>query len=326
MPRDITHWLVAADTAALLPADSFYGAAARARPSLRAIGAVFHDALFYAPPALSAFGWVADRLHAEAGEDTFAPVRELHRIGGELRAAASPLAEDLGAFVAGFVSHLQADVVFHPFVYYHSGLPGPTGRLTSAVAQAHRRLEALIDLHFVGSLQALDAWSLGAYLAAAGRRTRDVSWFAARALVEPVQQAELVATLDASWARYGWTQALFRRRVLAQAGWLLRGLLPASGREIVALGYAPALRDLLPRVDGEIEYRHPVTGEPGCVSLAALRKRAVGAAVATLARLEATAPGQEPLAGEVGPSLVAGLPGQGAAALAHCAPRPLVPR
>jgi hypothetical protein len=325
MPRDITHWLIAADTAARLPGDSFYGAAARARPALRALGAVFHDALFYAPPARAGFAWLADRLHAEAGEDTFAPVRGLHRIVGELRAAASPLAESLGAVVAGFVAHLQADVAFHPLVYYHTGLPGPTGRMTSTVSQAHRRLEALIDLHFVGSLAALDDWSLAAYLKAAGRRARDCSWCAARALVAAAEQADLVATLDASWARYGWTQALFRRRGLAQAGWWLRRLLPATGRELVSLGYAPALVDLLPRIAGEVEYRHPVTGAPGRVSLAALRERAVAAAVATLARLEATAPAAEPLAGEVGPSLVAGLPGLGAAALVCCAPAPLVP-
>jgi hypothetical protein len=325
MPRDITHWLIAADVAARLPGESFYGAAARTRPALRALGAVFHDALFYAPPARAGFGWVADRLHSEAGEDSFAPVRGLHGIVGELRAAGSPLADDLGAFVAGFVAHLQADAVFHPLVYYHTGLPGPTGRMSSAVSQAHRRLEALVDLHFVGGLAALDDWSLGAFLRTAGQRRRDLSWCAARVLVEPDDRADLVATLDASWARYGWTQALFRRRGLAQASWVLRRLLPDSGREIAALAYAPRLVELLPRIAGELEYRHPVTGAPGRASLAALRARAAAAAAATLAQLEATGPGAEPLAGVTGPSLVAGLPGLGYAALVHCAPAPLVP-
>ena len=105
----------------------------------------------------------------------------------------------------------------------------------------------------------------------------------------------------------------------------LRRLLPDSGREIVALGYAPMLETLLPRVAGVIEYRHPVTGEPGRVSLADLRRTAAAAAAATLARLEATPAGAEPLAGEVGPTLVGGLPGAGAAAMVRCAPQPLVP-
>jgi len=325
VPRDITHWLIADDTAALLPPEAFYGGAARRAPALRRLGAVFHDALFYAPPALGRFAWVADRLHSEAGEDSFAPVRALHGIVGELRAAASPLADDVGAFLVGFVSHLHADATFHPLVYYHTGLPGPSGRMASTVSQAHRRLEALIDLAFVGSLRALDDWSLAGYVKEAGRRLHDLSWLAARALVEPADGADFVATLDASWARYGWTQALFRRRGLAQASWVLRRLLPDSGREIAALAYAPRLVELLPRIAGELEYRHPVTGAPGRASLAALRARAAAAAAATLAQLEATGPGAEPLAGVTGPSLVAGLPGLGYAALVHCAPAPLVP-
>jgi hypothetical protein len=325
MPRDITHWLIADDTAALLPPDGCYGAAARRGPALLRLGAVFHDALFYAPPALGRFARVADRLHSEAGEDSFAPVRALHGVVGELRAVASPLADDVGAFLVGFVSHLHADATFHPLVYYHTGLPGPSGCMASTVSQAHRRLEALIDLHFVGSLRALDDWSLAGYVGAAGRRARDLSWLAARVLVGPAERAELAATLDASWARYARAQGVFRSRALGHVAWSLRRYLSDANREIVALAYAPALRTLLPRVAGEIDYRHPVTGEPGRVSLATLRRTAAAAAAATLARLEATPPAAEPLAGEVGPSLVAGVPGLGYAALVCCAPTPLVP-
>ena len=324
MPRDITHWLIAADTAALLPADGFYGASARERPALLALGAIFHDALFYAPPSRAGFAWLADRLHGEAGEDSFAPVRGLHRAAGELRAARSPLADDLGAFLVGFVSHLHADATFHPFVFYHSGLPGPSGRMNSAVSQLHRRLEALIDVHFVGR-EGLDAWSLARFLDEAGGRARDLSWIAARALVDPGEQAALVATLQAAFARYAGAQAVFRRRGLAQAAHAVRRLLPDGAREVVALAYAPELVPLLARVAGEVAYRHPVTGVPESVSLARLRRRAATTAAATLARLEATAPDAEPLAGEVGPTLVAGLPGAGATALVHGAPTPLVP-
>jgi hypothetical protein len=325
MPRDITHWLLAADTAALVPADSFYGAAARDRPALRALGAVLHDVLYYAPPALSRFAWLANQLHCEAGEDSFAPVRALHQAVHELRAASSPLAADLGAFLVGFVTHVHVDATFHPLVYYHTGLPDPNGRMSSTVAQAHRRLEALIDLHFVGSLSALDKYSLRSYLAEAGTCAQLLTLIVARVLVDPGKRAELATTLAASWARFGRAQAVFRRRPLAGAAYALRRLWPDWGREIVALGYAPMLRTLLPRVAGAIEFRHPVTGAPGSTSLATLRWTATAAAVATLARLEATPRAAAPLAGEVGPTLEAGLPGVGAAALVHCAPERLVP-
>jgi hypothetical protein len=325
MPRDITHWLIARDTAALLPADSFYGAAGRERPALRSLGAVLHDALFYAPPALGGFAWLADQLHGEGGEDSLPPVRALHRTVTALRVASSPLAVDLGAAFVGFVSHLHADATFHPLVYYHTGLPGPTGRMSSAVSQRHRRLEALIDLHFVGSLEALDHWSLAATLAAAGRGGRDLSSIVARTLAEPAERATLVETLDASWARYGRAQTVFRWRALVGTAHSLRHLLPDGAREIVALGYAPALVALLSRVAGEIEYRHPVTGADARTSLAVLRRTAAAAAAAMLGRLEATPVAAEPLSGEVGPTLVGGLPGAGAAAMVHCAPAPLVP-
>jgi hypothetical protein len=220
---------------------------------------------------------------------------------------------------------VHTDVTFHPLVYYHTGVPGPNGRMSSTVAQAHRRLEALIDLHFVGSLRGLDDYSLAGYVADAAGCVRDLSWIAARALVNPGEQAALVATLEASWARYALGQGLFRRCTLAGVAYSLRRLLPDGGREIVALAYAPQLRTLLARVTGEVEYRHPVTGVAARVPLAALRRAAAAAAAATLVRLEAATSIEEPLAGEVGPTLEAGLPGVGAGAMVHHAPTPLVP-
>ncbi len=46
---------------------------------------------------------------------------------------------------AGIICHILADTVFHPLVYYHSGMsrvhPGATAR--------HRRFETALDLYFL---------------------------------------------------------------------------------------------------------------------------------------------------------------------------------
>jgi hypothetical protein len=338
VPREITHRLVAEQTAAALAVTPFAAWAAR-RPACVALGAVFHDALYYAGGDLLArYRWVADRLHGEDGADTFPSVRSLvHALRGDdgPRDRARPERASLGAFLVGHVAHIQADATFHPFVYYHSGVPGPGGRMASATAQGHRRLETLIDLWVLGGPGRITAPSLGDDLALAGGCVRAL----ARVTLEPLaadappgraaSSEELAQVATRALRRFARAEALFRSPLLSgllETAW---PVLPASVREIAALGYAPQLRRLLGRLDGRIAYRHPVTGAAHETTIDGLVEEAATRAAALCQRLALVIDGDTAaeawLAGATGPALSAGLPGVPASALTLVAERPLVP-
>ena len=92
MPKEISHWLLAQETARRLP-DGLIRESIEGYPDLYELGAVVFDSSFYAvmypnaPEALEA----GLRLHGSKGEDTYEPLRGL--LAREL--AEDPAYEDL---------------------------------------------------------------------------------------------------------------------------------------------------------------------------------------------------------------------------------------
>jgi len=322
----MTHWLVAEKVAARLPAGSFYGEAARLFEAERALGAVLHDALFYAPKEAQAYAFVADRLHGEGGEDTLAVIRGLHAAVRQLFDARSPRSGPCAALLVGLVSHVFADVTFHPLVYYHTGLPLPNGKLPPAAATCHRRLETLIDFYLVGPTQVATR-SLAAYLRATQPRLAELLRLFAQAAAPTEDPEALARALEASLGRFSQAQTLFRCAGLMRAARTARKVLPWSAREVIALGYAPACQAEMLRLAEDIEYLHPATGEPCRGSLRGLTEVAADRAAQAILRVEQALvrkrKGNDPFP-EHGPTLVAGLPDVPAAALKHVAQSPLV--
>ena len=142
MPKEITHWRLAERVGQSL-GEGPLRQAVRACPKAFMLGSVFHDCGYYAGDSRRYdVASLADRLHGAKGEDTF----EVLRLA-VTRCVNQPISPPAVSFLAGLATHIAADCVFHPFVYYFTGNYYDS-RLERrrAARRAHRRLEVLIDL------------------------------------------------------------------------------------------------------------------------------------------------------------------------------------
>lgn len=146
MPKEITHWLIADEVAKTIAASDKIFCARGLRPYLY-IGAVLHDTPYYRlgrlrPDALQ----LADRLHGAAGEDTFNVIRcGIQAVRQQSLLNNQNLENAYRALLLGMITHICADTVFHPFVYYVSG---NLHTLPHQAWRNHRRLESALDLTF----------------------------------------------------------------------------------------------------------------------------------------------------------------------------------
>lgn len=320
MPREMVHWLVAERAAGLLASGPFGPALARCPNGLR-YGAVFPDVLYYLrgehPEALKE---LPHRLHGARGEDTYALLRLYapHMFAQK----AQPLPT---AFFVGLASHIFADAFLHPLVYHFTGnyYDQDPARRTAAVRR-HRALEVLLDMVAVGGLAALEGRSLRVVvdnLEAPPALACPPELLGRLAGVDPSAAA---AALGAALDTYCTMQTLCRVPTLARWVRELEGLLPAKGREIAALFYAPQLWDQRASVSGQMSYRNPATGEACTQSLAGLMDLAArhtawfcssqAPELIKRGELAETSPG---------PSLDMGLPGVPTSRATHFSARPL---
>lgn len=137
----MTHWYLADRVKCLLPQDSIFFEPVQTCENLFFLGAVAPDIPFY-----YLLGPRSARVQAAAEPFHRPDARALMPVLTFLEPIQSPdvdaRALSLGA---GIICHILADTVFHPLVYYHSGMsrvhPGATAR--------HRRFETALDLYFL---------------------------------------------------------------------------------------------------------------------------------------------------------------------------------
>jgi hypothetical protein len=135
MPKELTHWMLAERSLSGLEAPSRLSVLIRENRALYLAGAVLPDTLmhlFLGPHGPTALA-LANRFH-DTGGNSYAPLIRIEEAYG-----AEDLPAGLQACLLGVLSHMQADIVFHPFVFAHSGLKD-NGR--------HYRMETAIDCHF----------------------------------------------------------------------------------------------------------------------------------------------------------------------------------
>jgi len=313
MPNDIAHWRIARRTAELL-AGSPYEAALRAEPEALLLAALFHDVLAYsrggdAPPFIR----LGQRWHGRGGEDTYALPRAQAKLARSAPDASAPLAA-----LVGLATHVHADATFHPLVYHAIGL--------SHIH--HRALETLLDMVFCGGPAGVGQYSMAgivAALAARGLRPRDVFPLAALGEAEGMAPGELEQGFDRALRLFSRMQRACCTRWLASLLHALSPFMPERFRAVAALFYSPRLYRQADRLRGELDYRHPVTGEALRASVDELAERSAQRAAAFCREIEPWVFGGAagPFPG-VGPSLSTGLPGVGRGAMRHFAERPLV--
>jgi len=135
MPKELTHWLLAEQSLAGLEDTNRLAVLIHEHRALYLAGAVLPDTLLHlyfgphGPAALT----LAHRFHDTAG-NSYAPLIRIEESHG-----AKGLPAGLLACLLGVLSHMQADIVFHPFVYAHSG--------TKDIGR-HYHVETSLDSHF----------------------------------------------------------------------------------------------------------------------------------------------------------------------------------
>lgn len=209
-------------------------------------GAVMHDISFCA--SSTANGIILKQkgreVHGDPPNDTLRPFKYLARVYDQ---TGKP---EILSLIAGAVTHMMADCVFHPFVYYYSG---------NEISR-HYRLETLIDTHL--------SEGQGAWLDKPVS-TRDIYKNLKREFdFLATQLSGFLGLLETfkpeitkALALHAFTLKLFRSRM----GYYLFRLIACLGSEDFKskanLFYPSGMRFKAPFFDRNFTYRHPITGE-----------------------------------------------------------------
>ena len=301
MPKEITHWLIAAHVADELKGTVLGNAVASNRYCLR-LGAVFHDALYYLPEVskIARFLALAYQLHGTKGEDTYDIVRNLAVTAGN-----SNRPGPLMAFLVGVVSHIHADALFHPLVHSVTAdysYPGPDQK-TRAI-QAHRRYETLMDLYFCGGLGSLKQYSLKVYLEKAEIPPFRLLDEALATVAREKGLPGLSYAVARAFRNFAIMQSLYKIRILSGLLYRLEPFVPCTLKEISALFYSPQLTAKLPELSMVINYHNPLTGQALSQSLKMIFDTTVQKSAAVCRTIEPAIVHKVPLQlSERGPSM-----------------------
>lgn len=135
MPKELTHWILAERSLAGLDPGSRLHGVIHDHRALYLAGAVLPDTLLHLVRGRHATTALAlgHNFH-DTGDNSYLPLIRAEEICG------NALPPPLLACLLGVLSHMQGDIVFHPFVYALGG---------SREIGPHYRVETLLDVHFV---------------------------------------------------------------------------------------------------------------------------------------------------------------------------------
>ncbi|MCX7817170.1 MAG: zinc dependent phospholipase C family protein [Syntrophales bacterium] len=299
MPKEITHWLICLETADLLGGTKM-GDAVLHNPNALKLGAVFLDVFFFlgSKKAYLPYKDLAHILHGVNGEDTYEFVRHLIKVAKD-----SPYKNQILSFIAGVATHIHADAVFHPMVYYMTGdCEDNDPSVRSKAIQRHRLLETLIDMYFLKGTYQPENFNIKAIL---------------NGLEFPLIYllARLSATMDSSFRslpnvtiealrNFHTMVQLSRREKIARILFAISPLLPRKIREIAGLFYSPQLYRFMPRIEGQLEFRNPVTGKENKAALRDLFDLSIQRSITLIEKIDTiVVTGNEENLTERGPSL-----------------------
>jgi hypothetical protein len=291
MPKELTHWLLAERSLARLEGTSRLSVLINENRALYLAGAVLPDTLLHlfrgphAPTALT----LANRFH-DAGGNSYAPLIRIEKAYG-----AEGLPSGLLACLLGVLSHMQADIVFHPFVFARSGIKD-IGR--------HYRVETAMDCHFSRQRAVLPAKRLDALMTPA-IRTELVT--ACAYLFDPEGSLPRRALERALWLHCR-AQAMYDSTPWKLVAHLLACLPVPLFRQAQHLFHPLSRSGNNP---GELSgtWRHPITGEERTETPDDLAKQAVGRTVALFERIGARGCLNDALDAPPGENLLTGLYG-----------------
>ncbi|WP_319472072.1 zinc dependent phospholipase C family protein [uncultured Pseudodesulfovibrio sp.] len=320
MPKELTHFKIAERTATRL-GDTRFSAALSRCPQGLLLGSILPDVAFYGVlPTCRPIRSLGNTIHGSGNNDTFALVRVQAR-----HAQAMTDKELPSALLVGLISHILADAVFHPMVWYFTGDYHASDKTRASKAQQrHRALESLMDMVLCPEMIGRKQYSMREHLRqcpdlfATGLPTRELATMA------DSSPQQMTSALNTAWRTFATMQQASAIRPLSAALFALFPILPGSIREIATLFYAPQLMRQSSMVTGHISFLHPKTGKKICMTAEEMMNEAADRAAALCRRIEPAVFDNEPIAlPETGPSMDADFSGNPAPPNAYFADPPL---
>lgn len=290
MPKELAHWILAEQAHARLSPDNPLKGMIAAHRDLYLAGAVLPDTLlhlFCGPHARTALA-LANRFHDASG-NSYAP---LIRAGGRFPGGLPP---DMMSTLLGILAHMQADIVFHPYVFAVAGIDG-MGR--------HYRMETAIDVSLVHSGMLMPARHLKELVAP---RTVETLVSACCLIFDPEGEISR-RTMERALSLHCRFQSMYDRTVWKIAASII-GLLPGplQGKQHLFYPLDISMEDAI--LTGQNEWRHPVTGELRATGIEELANQAVQRSAALMERIGETGSLAAALTDPPGENLLTGMHG-----------------
>jgi hypothetical protein len=267
MPKEITHWIVAQKAARLAPEPDIKRII-QANMSLYLAGSVIVDSPYYALVGgdKNIFARAGARLHGTGEENPFTAVMRVPAIfkgtGGDQALA----------FTLGALTHIIADTLFHPMVYYLTGdYDDPDAFKRKKAVTLHRLLETWMDVWFAKSAQPENGGSLLRSAVGAWSGTKA---FTALASSLFFGREDMAAPTRIAVASHAIIQASFKRRCIARLFRFYGRMTRRDMGEFTALFYPRMTAKPPSFLSGSIDYKNPFTGAPHTESLDAMSGRA----------------------------------------------------
>ena len=291
MPKELTHWILADRALAGLSNDSRLRELIQKHHDCYLGGAVLPDTLLHhvrGPHAATALA-LAKQFHDSAG-NSYAPL-----ILAEQRFP-DGLPPAVLACLLGVITHMQADIVFHPFVYALTGTTG-IGR--------HYRLETDMDVHFLHGGAQPAVRRMADLVSPA---TRPVLVDTCALIFDPGSQLPRQA-LEQALKHHCRFQGLYDRTFWKLAVRLASLLAGAPYREQRHLFYPLPGTGRVKHENNTVEWRHPVSGDPRRTSLEQLADDTVQRCTTLFEHMETVGSLATVLSNSPGENLLTGMHG-----------------
>lgn len=232
----------------------------REAPNLFLLGAVGPDFLFYylVGKERAAFQSAAMVLHGRDGGNTLRPLAET------VKRYSSKFGTSTGAFLLGYLCHVVADSVFHPWVLY------TVGKGSEQATYEHHVLESSLDLFVKDQYGAgieipLTLKELTHAMERNGELPRD-EFLQLLGTVSFLGNSYSAEALEVCLKRFEWLQELFWSSLGRGVTRVLKLVQPKFAF-LEASVYQKRFYRYAEGFTGTFSYRHPVTGEERLVTI-----------------------------------------------------------
>jgi hypothetical protein len=249
MPKELTHLIIAEETRNRFSQMSPHSVLSHHLEKYREhylFASVMHDIPFYARSTAEGkkLKHQGSVVHGIPPNDTLQPFRYL---SGEYDRTGAAV---ITALIAGAVTHMIADCVFHPFVYYFSG---------DKIAR-HFRLETLMDTHLSinqGAALEKQVSTLSLYK----HLKQDLPFLAQHLSGFMGLPETIIPETIKTMKLHDLTLKLFRSRICYYIFRLISCLGSYEFKSKAELFYPSDMRFDTPFFNEDFFYRHPVTGD-----------------------------------------------------------------